>query len=683
MAQYTLDDIRNIVLAGHAGAGKTSLAEAILHKTGVTNRLGSVDDKSSILDADDEERQRGHSIDSAVAHVNYQSKEINLIDTPGYPDFIGAALSALTAAETAIVVVSASAGIQMNTRKMIQSAQERGMACAIVINKIDAGTDELESLVNDLKQSFGNQCCCANLPAADGKGVIDCLSSTSGDAAFADVSESHTNLMETIIEADEELMESYLGGEEIAPEKLASVFTEAMVAQTIIPILFTSARNETGITELLDFMAQTCPSPVNGLHLKLITGEGEQQSVTEIAPDTDGDALGIVFRVSYDPRSNIKYSTIRLQRGSIKSDSTLQATGGKKGMRCGNIAKLQGDKLDHLDQAQAGDIITLAKLEEIKIFDTIFVGKEPGCIEIPSLPVPMYSLAIEPKSRGDETKISGVLGEMSDADPTFTIDRDRQTNETIISAVGELHIRVNLARMQSRRGLDVNTKPPQIPYRETITGSVKFVEYTHKKQSGGAGQFGRVFIDLEPNERGAGYEFIDKIFGGSIDQPFRPSVDKGCQAAIVGGVIAGFPVVDVKVSLVDGKTHPVDSKDIAFQIAGREAFRKAFHLANPILLEPIVNMEVTVPSENVGDITGDLAGRRGRVQGQDVMPGNLTVIRAQVPLSEIQQYNSQLKSVTGGQGSYAMELSHYEAVPPNVTQQIIARRKAKKEEESK
>jgi elongation factor G len=269
---------------------------------------------------------------------------------------------------------------------------------------------------------------------------------------------------------------------------------------------------------------------------------------------------------------------------------------------------------------------------------------------------------------------------MSDADPTLKVDRDPQTHEMIVSALGELHIRVNLSRMHRRRSIDVNSKPPEIPYRETITGSVQHVEYTHKKQSGGAGQFARVFIDLEPNERGAGYEFLDRIFGGSIDQSFRPSVDKGCQAAMKEGVIAGFPVVDVKVSLVDGKTHPVDSKDIAFQVAGREAFRKAFHQSSPILIEPIVDLEVTVPAENVGDITGDLSGRRGRVQGQEVLPGGFTLIRAQVPLAELQQYSSQLKSVTGGQGSYSMEFSHYEPVPPNVTQQVIQRRQAQKQE---
>jgi len=682
MASYSIDEIRNIVLLGHAGCGKTSLAEAILHKMGVTNRLGSVDDKTSIMDADDEEKQRGHSVDSAVAHVSYKGKEINIIDTPGYPDFLGSALIALPAAETAVLVISASAGIQMNTRKLFQAVKNRGMACVIVVNKMDAGTDELESLVGAIQESFGMECRCANLAASDGGSVIDCLGQQSGEGAFTDVGEAHTNLLETVVEADEELMESYLGGEEISSEKLSSVLTDAMVSQSVIPIVFTSARQEKGIEELLSFVSQYCPSPNQGVKINIVTGEGEEQKSTAINPDSSGDILGVVFRVSADPKTHIKYASIRLQRGTVKNDTVLQASGGKKGMRCGNVAKLQGSNLEAISEAQAGDIITLAKLEQLQLGNTIFVGKDPGEIEIPTLPVPMYSLAIEPKSRGDETKISGALTEICDADLTFKVDRDPQTHEMVVSGLGELHVRVVLSRLQARRGLEVTTKPPQIPYRETITGSVKFVEYTHKKQSGGAGQFARVFVDMEPNERGAGYEFIDKIFGGAIDQPFRPSVDKGCQAAMGGGVVAGFPVVDVKVTLVDGKTHPVDSKDIAFQIAGREVFRKAFMQCNPTLLEPIVNIEVTIPSENVGDIAGDLAGRRGRVQGQEVLPGNMTVIKAQVPLAELQQYNSQLKSVTGGQGSYSMELSHHEAVPGNVMQQIVAKAKAQKEQKS-
>lgn len=675
MANYTVEDLRNIVLLGHAGTGKTSLAEAFLHKTAATNRLGNVEDKSSILDCDAEEKEAGNSIDSGLCHINYNGKEINIIDTPGYPDYLGAAMSAMCGAETAVIVISANVGIQTNTLKLFQVAKDLGMACIIVINKIDGSADALASLVSNIQDVFGRECVLANVASSDGSSVIDCIHQDSGDGGFADVSEAHTNLLETIIEIDETLMESYLGGEEISKDVLATAFTKAVTNRTVIPIVFTSARNETGIAELLDLINDGSPSPVNGRKAQLVTGEGEEATTSEIEPDPKASPVGVVIRVSSDPKTNIKQSTVRLLAGTIKSDSSLQRLGGKKGMRCGHVNKLQGDRLDEIPDGIAGDIVTMAKLEELKTLDTVYVGKESGKVVNPTLPVPMFSLALESKNQGDEGKISEALADNTHADPTFTVTHDNQTNETVISGLGEMQVRSILGRMQKRRGLEVNTKPPQIPYRETITGSAQMVEYTHKKQSGGSGQYARVFIDMEPTERGEGYEFIDKIFGGSIDQPFRPSVDKGCQAAMNMGVLAGFPVVDVRVKLVDGKTHPVDSKDIAFQFAGREAFRKAFMACSPALLEPIVNMEVTVPSDNVGDITGDLASRRGRVQGQDVMPGNMTAIKAQVPLSEIQQYNSQLKSVTSGQGSYAMELSHYEPVPPNVMQQIVAQRK--------
>ena len=679
MANYSADDIRNIVLLGHAGSGKTTLAEAILHKAGVTNRLGSVDDKSSILDNDEIEKEHGHSIDSAVCHINYQGKEINIIDTPGYPDYLGSSLSSLAGVETAVIVVSAAAGIELNTRRLFQAAKNRGMACVIVVNKIDGSVENLEELVQTLRDSFGRECVCGNLAASDGKSVIGCIKQGSGEGAFVDVAQAHTELLETVIEADEELMESYLSGEEIAPEKIDATMTQALISRSVIPIVFTSAKEEVGIEALLDIITANCPSPTNGLKATITLGEGDETVHNEIATDISGSPLGLVIRNNADPKTHIKYSTIRLFRGKIKSDSSLQKPGGKKAMRCGHINKLQGDHLDEIDEGIAGDIVTLAKLEELKIFNTVYVGKESEQIDTPAVPIPMFSLAISPKKQGDETKISSAFTELTDSDPTFSVVHDNQTNEVLIVGLGELHVRTILTRMKNRRNLEVETKTPQIPYRETIGASAKYVEYTHKKQSGGSGQYARVFIDMEPNERGAGYEFIDKIFGGSIDQPFRPSVDKGCQAAIALGVVAGFPVVDVKVTLVDGKTHPVDSKDIAFQFAGREAFRKAFLQCKPELLEPIVNMEVTMPSDNVGDITGDLASRRGRVQGQDVLPGNMIVVKAQVPLSEIQQYNSQLKSVTSGQGSYSMELSHYEAVPPNVMQQIIEKKKAAKE----
>ena len=682
MADLNVSDIRNIVLLGHAGAGKTSLAEAILHKNGVTNRLGSVDDKSSILDCDEAERETGHSIDSGVCHLNYHGKQINIVDTPGYPDYLGSALSTFPGVETAVIVISAADGIQTNTRRLYQIARQRGKACVIVINKIDQGASELMGLVETIREAFGRQCVCANLPTADGSQVLDCVYHESGEGAIADLAQMHTNILDTIVETDEALMEKYLAGEEINKDEMAAAFTKGLLANTVVPIMFTSARSEVGMEDFLELIVEDCPSPENGnkAHLQPSSEDAEGQG-EEILPDPSGDPLGIVIRVSSDPKTHIKQCTVRVLRGTIKSDTSLQKVGGRKAMRCGHINRLQGDKIEEIPAGVAGDIVTLAKLDELKTLDTVYVGKEPGVVNCPTLPVPMYSLAIEAKKQGDEGKISEAMHEVLDMDPTFHLEHDQQTNEMVISGLGELQIRTILKRIEQRRGLQVVTHPPQIPYRETITAPVKMIEYTHKKQSGGSGQFARVFIDMEPTGTGEGYEFVDKIFGGSIDQPFRPSVDKGCQSAMTQGVLAGFPVVDVRVALVDGKTHPVDSKDIAFQIAGREAFRKAFMQCKPTLLEPIVNLEVTVPSENVGDITGDLASRRGRVQGQDVLPGNMTIIKAQVPLSEIQQYNSQLKSVTSGQGSYTMELSHYEPMPPNLTQQIVDQRKTAQTQE--
>ncbi len=680
MPNYSVEEIRNLVMVGHAGAGKTSLCEAILHKAGITSRLGSIPDKTSILDIDEEERESGHSIDSALLHIRHNGKTVNIIDTPGYPDFAGAAISALPAAETAIVVISATAGIQMNTMKMLNQAKARGMAIVIIINKIDSGFSEIPELLDSIRESFGNQCRLVNIASNGGSGVLDCVLNETGEG-FVDAASAHTELLETVIESDEELMESYLGGGSVSQEQMIKALKQSVISQSVIPVLFTNATKEIGVPELMNFIVDYLPSPAEGLKGKLVHVNSSEDEFTWVEPDVNAPLIGMAFRICADPKTNIKQTAVRLYSGHISSDSSLHTCAGKK-FRAGQIYKLQGDTLEKLDGGYAGDIIVLSKIDELNVLDTIYGGNnEPGHIRKPKLPVPMYSLALEPKSRNDETKISGALHEIASSDPTFRIERDPQTHETIISGLGELHTRVVINRMKHRRGLEVVSKPPRIPYRETILGSAKGVEYTHKKQSGGSGQFARVVIDVEANTPGAGYEFIDSIFGGSIDQQFRPSVDKGCQAAMEHGVLAGFPVVDVKVNLVDGKTHPVDSKDIAFQMAGREAFREGFLKAKPTLLEPIVHLEVTVPSDKVGDITGDLSGRRGRVQGQEVMPGGMTCVKAIVPLSEVQQYSSQLKSATGGLGSYTMELSHYEPAPPNVVQQVIDKVKAEHQAE--
>jgi elongation factor G len=663
------NDIRNVVLLGHGSSGKTSLAEAILHETGATSRLGSVDEKSSICDYYDEEKEHQHSIQSAVVHTGHAGKLINIIDTPGYPDFTGPAITAIPAAETAVIVISAPAGIEINTRKLFELATGAHRARLIVINKIDAENIELPRVVRDIRETFGPQCRCANLPAADKGSVIDCIENQSGDSPLMDVGKAHTDLIESVIEADDELMEAYLGGEEISAGKIASVFVKALNAGTIIPVLFTNARKEIGITELLDVIVKYTPSPLQAPAPELKDGE----KVTRLKADAGGPLAGLVFRVGFDPRSNMKQVAIRIFSGTLKSDTGIMRNDEKKSIRPGHPLKSQGGENKEVEAGTAGDIITLAKVDELKIGDLVQDGRVSGRFTMPPVPQPMYSLALEPATRGDEQKISGALEKLSEEDTCLKVARDQQTNELVVSGLGDLHLRVMLEKMESRFKLAVNTKQPKIPYRETITVKAEG-RYRHKKQTGGAGQFGEVYLRVEPAERNSdpSLDFSWDIFGASIPGQFEPAVHKGILDVMQRGVVAGFPLQDVRVSVYDGKSHPVDSKEVAFRTAAKGAFTDAVEKAKPVLLEPIVDMEITVPAENMGDITGDLASKRGRVMGQDMLAGNMVVIKAQVPLAEVSQYNSQLKSVTGGRGSYSMSLSHYEIVPANVQAQIVA-----------
>ncbi len=658
-------DIRNIALIGHSGAGKTSLPEAILHTTGVTNRLGSVPDKTSILDYSDDEKESAHSIDSAMCFVQHKGKHLNIVDTPGSMDFCGQAVASLAGVELGVLVLSASAGIEINSRKMMERAGNFGLARMVVINKMDAEAANLEELVSAVQEFFGAACVPVNLPSGNRSAIVDCLSAESGSTDFGDVAAAHEAALEAIVGADEALMEKYLGGEASDDEILAAA-ARACQSGEIIPILFTNAKDEVGVNELLDAIVKFGPSPATGKQRVLVDDENEHP----IECKRDGAFVGQVFKVASDPKSNIKYSFIRIHSGEMASDGTIKTLEERKGMRLGHVNRFQGGEHHEEEKAAAGDIIAVAKLD-LHIGEVVF-SDHGGTIEMPKTPKPMFALAIESKSRGDEDKIGTALKRFSEEDPCFEVERDHVTHELVIHGVGDLHVRTILKRMHRHFKLEVDTKPPKIPYRETIVGRADNIEYTHKKQSGGAGQFGRVIINVLPSERGAGYEFVDKIFGGAIDGPFRVSTDKGIRGQMQEGVLAGYPVVDVTVELIDGKTHPVDSKDIAFQIAGRGAFKEGFMKAKPVLLEPIVDIEVTVPRDNVGDIQGDLASRRGRPQGQEGLPGGLSVIKAIVPLAEVADYNSRLSSITGGQGSYSMEFSHYEPVPPNIQQQIIA-----------
>ncbi|MBN1554430.1 MAG: elongation factor G [Phycisphaerae bacterium] len=671
-------DIRNIVFLGHGGAGKTTLGEAMLFAAKVTTRMGSVNDGTTTLDSGDLEKERQHSVDPAMAHVDHAGKTINLIDAPGYPDFIGGALTAMAGADTAVVLISASAGIEVNTRRLLKAAQDLGLPVAIVVNKIDADNLDLPGVMAAVTETFGGACKPMNLPAGGGKNVVDCFAGDSGDADFGDVSDAHTQLVENIIESDEEMMEAYLGGEEIPAEKLGAAFASAMVEGAIIPVFFTAARESVGVTEFMDAAAKFFPTPGMVAGLPIRDGDSEDAETVTVEADPAKPFVGQAFKITTDPFVG-KLAWIRVLQGTVTPDTTYHLNDGKKSAKIGHLFKVQGGQTNEVKQAVAGDIIALAKVEEISTGDMMHIEATPMFRGTPSTPTPMYSLAVTPKSRGDEQKISEALSRLSEEDPTFQASRDNQTNETVISGIGDLHLRMMLTKMKSRFNLEVDTKPPKIPYKETITAPADG-HHRHKKQTGGAGQFGEVYLRVEPLERGSGFEFVSELFGESIPRQYLPAIEKGVLDVLGGGAVAGYPMQDIKVAVTDGKHHPVDSKEVAFRTAGKYAFIDAINKAKPAILEPIVDLEITVPANYMGDIASDLSGRRGRIQGQDMLPGNIACIKAQAPLAEVMQYNSQLRSVTGGQGSYTMELSHYEPVPGNVQQQIIAAGKKTQEE---
>jgi elongation factor G len=679
MAAQRPQDIRNIVLLGHGGCGKTTLAEAMLHTAGAITRFGTIDDGSTTMDFDAMEKERQHSINPSLAYLSYKGKEINIIDAPGYPDFIGGPVSTIGGADVALIVISASAGIEVNTRRLAKLAEEAGLPRAIVINKIQAENADLIGLVSTIQEVFGATCKPMDLPADGGKKVVDCFGNTAGDSDLGAVADAQTQLMESIIEADEKLMEAYLGGEKVSAEQLGAAFSKAMLAGTVIPILFTEAREEIGVGQLLDAIAAYFPGPDQAPSRPVKKSEAADADTVAVVCDPGKSFIAQAFKVTSDPFVG-KLSWVRILQGTVAPDTTYILRDGRKSTKIGHLFKVFGKESREIQQAIAGDIIALAKVEEIKLGDMLHGESTAMYRATMPVPTPMYSLAIEPKSRGDEQKISEALSKLAEEDPTFVGTRDSQTHETVISGIGDLHLRMMLEKMKGRFNLEVNTKPPKIPYRETISAKAEG-HHRHKKQTGGSGQFGEVYLRVEPLERGSGFEFVDDIFGGSIPGQYLPAIEKGVRDVLAEGAIAGYPMSDVRVSVYDGKHHPVDSKEVAFRTAGKWAFIDAISKAHPVLLEPIVNLEITVPAQYMGDISGDLNGRRGRIQGMDTLPGGMQVIRASAPLSEVMNYNSQLRSITGGQGSYTMEFSHYEPVPGNVQQQIVAKSEKRKQEE--
>ncbi|HNX26945.1 MAG TPA: elongation factor G, partial [Phycisphaerae bacterium] len=526
------------------------------------------------------------------------------------------------------------------------------------------------AILKNIEDTFGHTCHPLNLPIKGCSEVIDCFANQQGQSDFGNVARAHEMLIDSVVESDEEMMEAYLNGDEIPADKLSNAFGQAMVEGTVIPMFFTSARDTVGIKELLDGIVKYFPSPAMFSGTPVTAGMAEDAKKIDVVCDAAKPFIGHAFKITSDPYVG-KLAWIRVLQGTIKGDTQYHLRDEKKTAKVGHLFKAFGGETREIKSAVAGDIVALAKVEEIRFGDVLHEEAADMYRKTPAMPTPMFSLAVEPKSRNDEQKISEALHRFVDEDPTFATHRDSQTHETVICGIGDLHLRMMLMKMKNRFHIEVNTKPPKIPYKETITAPADG-HHRHKKQTGGAGQFGEVYLRIEPLERGAGFEFVSELFGESIPRQFLPAIQKGVEDVIANGAIAGYPMQDIKVAITDGKHHPVDSKEIAFKTAGKHAFIDAVTKAKPVLLEPIVDMEISVPAANMGDIASDLATRRGRIQGQEIVPGNMAVVRAQAPLAEVMQYNSQLRSITGGQGSYSMELSHYEPVPANVQQQIVA-----------
>jgi elongation factor G len=669
------EEIRNVALVGHSGSGKTMLAEAMLLKGVGLNRLGRISDGTTTSDFDIDEKEAQKSLYSSLLHISWHGREINIIDTPGSADFIGHVYSALSVAELALISVNASYGIEIGTRKAWELARQQGCACMFVVTRMDAETAQFDEIVASLQATFGPECIPLMIPIGSGNsftGVINLLHpSAVPDTLQGIVEERRGVLMESVISGDDALLERYLEGETIPPEELESVFTQVLVNRTIVPILCCAAEQDKGVDALLDVLSIYAPSSVYAKK-QVLTEEG----VTDHMMNLEGPLEAQVFKVMSDEFVG-KVSFIRVYAGTLKGGDSVFVANTGKSVKIPKLFRLQGKDQEEVSEAGPGSLIATAKVEDFHVGDTLWATKTQKRFVIPNFPVPMVSRAVTPKSRGDEAKISEGLRRLAEEDPTFRVDMNQQTKELVISGIGEQHINLMLNRLL-RRGVQVTTKLPKIAYRETISSKAD-VRYRHKKQTGGAGQFAECAIRIEPNDRGAGYEFIDKIFGGVISHPFRQSVDKGIQDKMIEGILAGYPVVDIKVELYDGKEHPVDSKDIAFQIAGREAIKEAVTKASPVLLEPIVKMEVVVPSRYMGDVTGDISGRRGRVIGMDSL-ADLQVVKAEVPLAEIQQYSPFLKSVTGGEGTYSVEFLRYEVLPAHLTQAVISGAKTEHED---
>ena len=684
MKEYGTQQIRNIGLLSDGGTGKTTLAEAILFNAGVTTRLGKVADGNTVMDYDPDEHRRGCSINAAVASFFYKNKKVNLIDTPGYANFITDTIGCLRVIDGAIFLVSAVDGLKVQTEKLWNSAKDLGIPRMFFINEMDRSQADMEKVLEEIKGELGVKPVLLTYPLGKGddfKGVVELLTGkaliyegeegkfTEGQVPdeFKDaVEEARNTLIEDIAETNDELMEKYLEGEELSQKELVEALAQGVKSETLFPAFVGSALLNRGVHSLMDVMVEVLPAPDERPPAKGInpnTGEEEERKCS-----TEEPLAALVFKTISDPYAG-KITLFKVFSGVLEGDTTVLNTTKETKERVGKPFFMVGKEQKPVDKVIAGDIGAVAKLKETGTGDTLCAPDAPFLFPPIPFPEPILSFAIQAKSRSDEEKISSALQRLMEEDPGLKVNRDEQTKELIISGLGQLHLETIVERLKRKYGVEVELQTPKVPYKETIKKKVK-MQGRYKKQTGGRGQYGDVWIEIEPLPRGTGFEFEDRIVGGAIPRQYIPSVEKGVKGAMQEGILAGYPVVDVKVILYDGSFHPVDSSDLAFQIAGSMAFKKAAAQANPVLLEPIMTLEVIVPDDCVGDVIGDLNAKRGKILGVEAK-GKNQIIKAQVPLAEILRYAPELRSITGGRGTYSMEFSHYEEVPAHLAQKII------------
>jgi elongation factor G len=692
MKVYDSRAIRNVGLIGHGDSGKTTLASAMLYLAGAVNRLGRVDDGNTVTDYDDDEISRQITINTAVAHCEWGSSKINLIDTPGYPAFILDAKSSLMGADSALLVVDSTAGVEVQSEKAWEFAEEHRLARAVVFNKLDRDRAGFERSLESVHKSFGRTVVPVQIPMgeeASFRGIIDLIGEkayvyeTDGSGNFQETAipdelqeeaaQRREELIEMVAESDDDLMEKYFEEGTLTQSELVQGLHSFFVDRSIVPAFCVSAGKNMGVKQLMDAMVELFPNPLERTPVPGLTAATEEE--VELSISEDGPVTAYVFKTLADPFAG-RINLVKAITGTVKSDSNLRNRTAESNERLGAVHIPQGKSYEPVPELRPGDLGAVMKLKHTATGDTLSVPTARSIVRKAEFPEPAISFAVEPKSRGDEDKIGNAIARVIEEDPSISFRREAQTKEFLLSGTGQLHVEVTVAKLERKYGVNVILKPPKVPYRETVAGTAD-VHGRHKKQTGGHGQFGDCKIRIEGLPRGSGFEFENKIFGGSIPRNFIPAVEKGIVESAERGFVAGYPVVDFKVTLYDGSYHDVDSSEMAFKIAGSLAFRKAMEQARPVLLEPIMKVEVYVPEENSGDIMGDLNSRRGRIQGMDIKTG-MQVVHAEVPMAEMLNYAPTLTSVTGGRGSFHMEKSHYDVVPPHFAEKVIEEAKRDK-----